>query len=73
MQRLVALTQGLLVGRAGRLWGGCSLVADRPNACWEAWGLVRELTGQCPRMLRWLVARGSLGGGVDLAEHWRSG
>lgn len=46
MQRLVALTQGLLVGRAGRLGGGCSLVADRPNACWEAWGLVRELTGQ---------------------------
>lgn len=48
-------------------------MADWPNACLEAWGLVWELTGQCPRELRWLGVRGSPRGVVDLAEHWRSG
>lgn len=49
------------------------MVVDWPNACWEAWGLVWELTGQCPREPRWLGVGESLRGVVDLAEYWRSG
>lgn len=54
MQRLVALTQGLLRGWAGPGGGGseCSLVVAWPNACWGAWGLVSGLGGQYPREQR---------------------
>lgn len=59
MQRLVALTQGLLLG-----WGrvavgeGCSLVADWLNACWGTWGSAWELAGQCPQEADMIGGRG---------------
>ena len=74
MQRLVALTQGLLLG-----WGwvavgeGCSLVADWLNACWEAWGSAWELAGQCPQEADMIGGWGVAPWGMDLAGPWRPG
>lgn len=65
MQRLVALTQGLLLGWDWVAVGkGCSLVAGWLNACWGAWGLAWELEGQCP------LEADMIGGGWYLLGEW---
>lgn len=74
MQRLVALTQGLLLGWAGLGgWGSeCSLVVAWPNACWGAWGLVLGLEGCIPENRCDWESGECLGGSGSWMRCWRA-